>query len=1061
MGARVRWPQGGLWGFVSEINGPRLTVRFDNGVEQQFTFASGVIKRYPFDRFEFVMDASGNQGVIAQWVNGQPEPTWMVVFAGGTKNIIERGLRSGMGADPAERMRAGKLDSAADFNLRSVTADFWYSHLHDELVSLAHARVDLKPHQVSVTHRVVSSYPYRFLLCDEVGLGKTIEAAMVIKELRARKLAARVLIIVPSGLQRQWQFELKTKFNETFAILNRATVASEYAKGITNPWSAYGSVITSQSWASYNPDRIREITSVDWDLVIVDEAHHARHYEDGGATKLYGLVHSLTSRPEFARRGVLFLTATPLQLTRHELFALVEMVNPVLFASEQDFVDHVEELSGLNQAAEELSAIGGLAPNDRRRLVKLVSSFLDTNEVEIEERLDQEPIGDLVDDLRSKHRLSEVMIRNRRRVIGGFQPRSAYRIEVELAEPERLVQQLIEKMVEEGYRSATGGRSNTTRFLMVMWQKLAASSSNALAVSLRGRRGRLIGPTNATLTDADAEELLDEDRSAMETVSALPPAIADEVERLDELISVLDRIEVDSKTKELVIALKQIFSEDPGGKVIVFTEFRETQEMLATTVEQAGWGIHKFHGQLGPIEKDRAIDQFRDGSGPQILVSTEAGGEGRNFQFAHILVNYDLPWNPMRIEQRIGRVDRIGQDHPVRIFNFHVNGTIESRVLEVLENRIQIFQESVGGLDPILGEAETNIRTALRLPGSARDAALDEFAEDIGRKVAEARRAEEQLQDFILDTKSYSAEIAQSALGEEQPINQSEFELFMTRILASVNTWVGNPNKRGEYEIQFHPPFTEERKHLLDGIDHRRVCLDPRSNVDSEYVEYLGFGHPIVDSLVERTLDEEPIGLATIRSFKPDSLGIIRPGWQFNWAIKVGGIRPAELIHPVFVSDEGDLDPTIGEFLLHRSREFEFEENSGSLDDTTFESAFKAAQSWVGVQQQSLVNEHEANATERAKVDMDRIEKLFENRLQAAQDKIASVELTLQGIRESQDPGVMRILPVWEANHERAEREQDLIDQDRITAVQELRDRQNITAEFRLLNIARIELVTN
>ena len=269
--------------------------------------------------------------------------------------------------------------------------------------------------------------------------------------------------------------------------------------------------------------------------------------------------------------------------------------------------------------------------------------------------------------------------------------------------------------------------------------------------------------------------------------------------------------------------------------------------------------------------KDSAIDSFRVGTGPQVLISTEAGGEGRNFQFAHILVNYDLPWNPMRVEQRIGRIDRIGQEHPVTIFNFHVQGTIEGRILDVLERRIHLFEESIGGLDPILGEAESDIRAALRLTVEERTKSWRVFAAKLEERVHQARQAETQLKDFILDTKSYSAEIAQTALQEKQSVSQGEFERLMVSLLRSVNTWV-EPDRDGvERRIQFHPPFTEEHKELVEGQEKRRVCFDPRTFVDSEQVEYFGFGHRIIDALVKRITEERHDGATAIRQLPEDA----------------------------------------------------------------------------------------------------------------------------------------------------------------------------------------------
>ena len=432
-------------------------------------------------------------------------------------------------------------------------------------MSLSHAKVDLKPHQVSVVHQVISSYPHRFLLCDEVGLGKTIEAAMIVKELRARGLAGRVLILVPSGLVRQWQFELKTKFNETFAIFDRNTVQYLKSKGITNPWTDHDSVITSHTWSSWSRERREEIASVDWDLIIVDEAHHARRQRAGSRvsmTNLYRLVSELTSRPEFARRGVLFLTATPLQLQRHELFSLVEMLNPVLFASEKDFIRHVHELSGLNQLVEDLT-LEGL----NNELIQHAAAFLNDKESDLQDL----NVDDLIDRLRGRHRLSEVLIRNRRSVIGGFLPRKAFRWEVETTLEEREAQSEMDSIISDGYREATRTRQASVGFLMVILQKLAASSSRALMKSLKGRRERLLkGEITGTLSPEDAEEDLYDDREASAIARDLPAASAYEIDRVDRVIELLKCIGIDSKARTFIEKLTDLFNEDSDSKVIVF-----------------------------------------------------------------------------------------------------------------------------------------------------------------------------------------------------------------------------------------------------------------------------------------------------------------------------------------------------------------------------------------------------------------------------------------------------------------------------------------------------------
>ena len=1057
------WPATRQSGALDRIEGNQAHVIFDNGEDHSFALASGAIARDPFGIGDHVMRSDETLGVVIGEVEGQDYPTWSVSWANGTtSSAVEMTLRRAAMRDPIARLKAGAIGTAEAFNLRSVTADTWYRHLHDDLVSLGSARVDLKPHQVSVVHRVISDYPHRYLLCDEVGLGKTIEAAMIVKELRARGQASRVLILVPSGLVRQWQFELKTKFNETFAIFNRATLDYLRNKGPSNPWLDHDSVIASHSWASWTEERRDEIAAVPWDLVIVDEAHHARRQRQGSRTQetnLYRLVTALTSKPEFARRAVLLLTATPLQLQRHELFSLVEMVNPVLFASEDDFDLHVGEVAGLNQLVERLEHQGVPPELDRAQFTNSVSHFLDIGPGKVDELLTDVP--SLMLRLRDRHRLSEVLLRNRRSVVGGFMPRKAYRWEVELTREERDVQQLMDLIIAEGYEQAEATRRNAIGFLMTTWQKLAVSSSRALLASLRNRRERLIaGAIQRDLSAEDAEEELEGDVPTAEVTGRAVRAVNDdEIEHLGVAMELLERISVDSKAEVFTDRLRELFDEGDDGKVLVFTEFRETQDMLAELVRDAGWGCNVFHGQLAPLEKDAAVERFRDQHGAQVLVSTEAGGEGRNFQFAHIVVNYDLPWNPMKVEQRIGRVDRIGQEQPVSVFNFHVNGTIESRILDVLEHRIKLFEDSVGGLDAILGETESDIRRALRETDASRDAALDELAKSLEERVDSARQAAEQLGDFILDTKSFSSGIAQTLHQQDPVVSQRDWEELLQHMLASVNTWVGDSDVAGERLVHFHPPFTEDHRELIGTLERRRVCFDPRVAVDSEDVEYLGFGHPIVDALVRGVIDESVDGIAAGRAVSSRILPQIRPGWQFVWLLTVGGVRSEEQVHSVFVDDAQGVDIEVGRQLLELSRKFLNEEPRGVVDSTDIDEAARPAEAAITQIRDRLIAEKRREAEERYEIERDRIERLYAHRTQSAEDRIRSCEGTVRRLQASSDPLQRQAIPLWEANAERARAESGEIARDRARSLQDLASRRNPEADYRLLATARIEVL--
>ena len=1071
-GSRIRWPAMRTGGFVESIEGNRARVVLDSGDEHTVALGAGAIEADPFAIGEQVARSDGSDGVIVAAGSSPQYADWEVAWSTGERTTLpESALRRPVLRDPLDRLRANQLGEPRAFNLRSVAADLRARNTHDDLVSLHHARVDLMAHQVSVVHRVVTDYPHRFLLCDEVGLGKTIEAGMIVKELRARRQADRVLVLTPAGLQRQWQYELKTKFNERFAIFNRATLDSLRAQNIHNPWREENSVIASHQFAALNEARRNEIAAVPWDLVVVDEAHHVRSTRSGRRverTLLYRLLDQLVAQPDFARRAVLFLTATPMQLQHHELYALVEMLRPTLFASEDDYERHIRDLSGLRALVEVLERQSpGAEPS--AEWIGSAARFLDREPGRVRAEAVRGPDA-LAGELRSLHRLSEVMLRNRRATVGGFMPRRAYRWETGLSPLEASVQERMQEIIEEGYRLARDQRRNAIGFLMTVWQKLLASSSRALRVSLERRCERLLGDAARDALDEDeAAEAVDEGLQAGEDIEGqIGLAVEDEVERLREVIALLDRITLDSKARTLIERLRVLFAEQPGNecKVIVFTQFRETQEMLADLIRTEDWNCHLFHGGLDPFAKDEVVERFRDGNGYQVLLSTEAGGEGRNLQFAHLMVNYDLPWNPMKVEQRIGRIDRKGQNHEVSVFNFHVRGTIEGRILEVLENRVRLFEQSVGGLEQILGEVEDDIRRALRLSAEAREQAFSEMGDKYEREVRSARQAESQLHDFYLDTSSYSPGVYRLLTDREPSASTEEFERFLAESLKSVNTWLDEDRERpGVWKIQFHPPLTEEARDLIDGyqFERRSVCFDPGRAPDSENVEYFGFGHPIVELLVRRIVREQHEGAATVRWIVPHQLPGVRPGWQFNWLMTVGGPQPREYVHAVFVDDRGESSPELGEALLRRSREFRDErphgrEGAAALDLSALETAHERARAFIDDRRAALLREVQREANERYDVERERIERLYDNRARAADDRASASESTLVRLRASQNPDDRRVVPAWEANVRRDQAELERVRQDRERDLEQLASTRNPQAEHQLLGAARIEV---
>lgn len=333
-------------------------MRLDSGEELIFALPTDVLDPVVFESAVMVnVTSDGSSGmVVGSFDDAEGRRFYRIAYPDGSEKVApEASLRPARVSNPVTLARNGEFGPSFQHNLRIAATRLAFAHQFDELSSLSNSRVQIKEHQVGVLHRIASTYPHRFLLADEVGLGKTVEAGLVIKELKARGVANRVLILAPSGIVSQWQYELKGKFNEVFSHYNRLStnyLQSSHPKD--NVWTLNNNVIASTGFAALDERRREEIVLAGWDLVIIDEAHHARRTWDGPnrstETNLYRLASSLADPDRTTSAGFLLLTATPMQLHRFELYSLVELLDPTLFPDFDDFESHTDALAGLNSA---------------------------------------------------------------------------------------------------------------------------------------------------------------------------------------------------------------------------------------------------------------------------------------------------------------------------------------------------------------------------------------------------------------------------------------------------------------------------------------------------------------------------------------------------------------------------------------------------------------------------------------------------------------------------------------------------------------------------------------
>lgn len=521
----------------------------------------------------------------------------------------------------------------------------------DPLVG-ARGRVSLLPHQISTLERALAMDRVRLAICDEVGLGKTITAGAIFSEMKARERLRRVVVVAPRGVQLQWIAEMADRFGEEFVRVGPEGLPVD--SGV-DPWRVFDQVVCSldavkplrrrSGWSpeqveAHNAARFRALLDAGWDMVIIDEAHHV-----AGSSE---------------------------DVARHQLAVELTGVAP-----------HVLLLSATPHS--------GKSDGFRRFLGLLDDRFLHGQPVA------RSTVAPYV--VRTEKRQA---VDNAGRVL--FQPReTSLRVAPYTdREMERELYEAVTEYVRSGWNAAKRQGRNPAAFLVLLMQRLVSSSTAAILAALE-KRSAALGEGGNQLTlfvDRGEEwaELTGEEQYEM-LVNARGPAWATERAELTGLLRIAHQAAADgadAKVRAFFDLLGELrrSERDPNVKVLVFTEFVQTQDMLLGLLEQAGVPAVMINGSMGLAERALAQQAFRDHA--QILVSTDAGGEGINLQFAHVVVNWDLPWSPSRLEQRIGRVDRIGQTHTVRAFNLVCEHSVEARVVEVLDQKLGVILDELG-----------------------------------------------------------------------------------------------------------------------------------------------------------------------------------------------------------------------------------------------------------------------------------------------------------------------------------------------------------------------------
>lgn len=611
-----------------------------------------------------------------------PEPVQVIttIPLGESIKLIGKGLRSGQVYEPILSLEQLTLLEASPetehfdgdperFRLGIEALRLGLAYEYDPYFALSIARVDPLPHQLEAVYEYFLKLPrIRFLLADDPGAGKTIMAGLLLKELKIRGLLKRTLIVTPASLSFQWQRELKDKFRENFEIIRGDVLRANYG---SNPWQEKNQVITSVSWVSVIEDAKESLLRSHWDLIIVDEAHKMSAYSSDKKTLAYQLGEALSGMTDH----YLLMTATPHKGDPKNFCLFLELLDKDVYG----------DVKSLQEAMKRNSA-----PFYLRRTKEALVTFPD-------------PDTGLSKKIFTKRTVDTI----------GFQIDAE-----ELDFYEALTSYVDDQSIKASLDDSARGRALT--FTMAMLQRRFASSIHAVRRSLermREQRQKILDDPigyrdeqiNKKLPE-DFEDLPENERQdimdALEGVVASidPVALREEIQQLGRLIDqaiVLEKREVESKLirlKEEII--KQGIFKDPKMKLLIFTEHKDTLDYLFGKIQEWGLTATKIHGSMKIGDRDTpgsriyAEREFRETC--QVLVATEAAGEGINLQFCWFMINYDIPWNPVRLEQRMGRIHRYGQENDCLIFNFVALNTREGRVLTKLLERLKEIRKELG-----------------------------------------------------------------------------------------------------------------------------------------------------------------------------------------------------------------------------------------------------------------------------------------------------------------------------------------------------------------------------
>ncbi|MCG3120495.1 MAG: RNA polymerase-associated protein RapA [bacterium] len=857
--------------------------------------------------------------------------------------------------DPLSLFRQGVYSTKESFS-KLMTYNKIKVPLRNTIYAYQASRIELLPYQYKPLLKFLDSDNQRILVADEVGLGKTIEAGLILSELRQRTILRRVLIVCRAQLRYKWRWEMHDKFQEDFRILDaqgiREFIAELAERGDLTELRAICSLESLRNRRMM--EELNEI-GVDFDLVIIDEAQHLRNPE----TKNNRLGRWLNE----ASGAMILLSATPVNIGNEDLFHLLQILDPNEFNSLEAFRKRIRENEPLvkaerlvrtrnQQKIREAKQILLGYKQKRNDLLATETKLLDRIVSRLNE-IEPNNASSLIGTQRDLNRLntfSHILTRTRKREVMEKAPvRLARVIRLEWSEGEAKFYRLVTNYVIRRQRSGEWGAF--AAFMTMMPQRQVASCIPAMIEYYRERikldqpntqvQQDKAGDNEADIYSSEAgielgkSECDDHDLDANVAKNAMRHI---QQELYAEMHNLLAEPIPDTKFEKLLSdVLRPLDDEEPGRKIIIFSYFKKTLEYLSKCLDEQGYSNAIISGDYDEATRLERINRFRHPEGPRILLSSEIGSEGLDFQFCHIMVNYDLPWNPMVVEQRIGRLDRHGQlSERILIFNFSINGTIEQKILERLYQRIGIFESSIGDLEPILGpEMKTLQRELLssHLTPEEIENRIEQEATIIEKNRQELLELEQESAKFVGQGEFFDEEIKRIK-EQRRFITPEELVTFIQEFLKDHLPRVGLQKVANQlFELKpsrqleaFLRQYVIEEYHdhvflkFLEEIrkDKTRLTFDAATAFRNVALEFVNWHHPLIRAIVryyDNRKDElAPVSRLAIQSdLAPvgDYLFVI-----YSWSII--GANHMQRTDAVFMPLQGHnpLDETISEKLL-------------------------------------------------------------------------------------------------------------------------------------------------